>query len=160
MENLPAQTSVLDKLLSDISAERAQAKKPLAVALIAAMREPPPQDMLEGIKGTPSADDWRKIIGNMAKPRSDEITLEAGARQIARQFVAGDKDAARMVRDTLDGIPVQETKLDAQSALLAGAAAGATAALIGKLEFSLLALKPGACVVDSSALVVEPSESK
>lgn len=151
METQPVNT--LQDILREVRDKRSFEKKPLAIALCDALAEPVPEDMLESLSETPTADEWRKMIGSMAKPRRDESSLEAGARTIARQFVQGDKDAAKMVREAVDGRP---DSAEAQAAAIAGAVSGAaTAVLVARLEDSLLRLAPGVSIVDAKAVEIE-----
>lgn len=82
--------------------------------------------------------------------------LEVSADVVSMLAMKGVEWAVKISRDTIDGVPVQETKLDAQSAMLAGAAAGATAALLGRVEEKLLSLRRvEAVTVESKAKLIE-----
>lgn len=72
--------------------------------------------------------------------------LEVASDVVSILAMKGVEWAVKIMRDTLDGVPVQETKLDAASAAIAGAAAGATAAIISRIEGKLLGLRSGPVV--------------
>lgn len=103
------ETKLLD-VLRDVRTKRADDGKPLAVAMIDALKAPPPEDILAMFEEgkTPTADEWRKLLSGMAIPKREETLLEAGANTLARKFAAGDSEAVRIVRDALDGRPAQE----------------------------------------------------
>lgn len=136
-------TTKINEILKQLSAEHLADCKPFAAALMDELQRPPPAEMLEGLPDNASADDCRRMIAAMAKPREAATILESGIQAIARGFMSGDKDAAKLVRDTIDGIPVHkvEQKVDITALTEHNI-------LIQRISQSLLTLRPADPVIE------------
>lgn len=122
----------IKEILTREAATQAEASKAFALAII-----------VEGLKPISSEEELDR-----------ETSVESVSARLWLEAAQGNMKAVEIIRDTMDGPALRTSEASVAQAAAAGAAGAVM--LVQRLEMSLLALRPGASIVDSMASEAKP----